>query len=320
MFRHNHCMLPGQRPQKHTRVIHGNATLVNADVPPPPSATADMGRVRAGVAAGVAQLAPDDTDTPVRVTHAKLPQFDPTGTSEGIWEIRNGIDPSTGEGLLVVSGDGVSTIQTFQIFVKPKAQIRGKAFTSHMDYSAANLTDGLIVGKDVTGNLFDGATLDGATITSNASLRDKFAGETVMERNSFRGASLRGTKISSLLLRENDFTGADMTGMEFWGWFASDVEWAIDVTDTNFYPDMIGSAGAVEDRGHPQSLHRVKYTRYTLDDVAAHTGMSEDDVAMAVWAGDLEIRDNETLQRVTSGYDKDRHHIPQWALLPLQNT
>lgn len=306
-------MRPGQRPQKHVRVIHGNATLVNDDVPPPVPTPTDR-KASDGASAGLAQLVTDDTEAGVRVSYVKLSQFDPDGTSEGIWEVRNSINPATGEGNLVVSGDGVSTIQTHEQRIGPGVEISNKAFTSNMDYSGANLTNAIIKAGEMVNSRFDGATLDGVVVGAEAKLTELVTNQVKMTHTSFRGASLRGAKICSFTLSGVDFTGADMTGMEFWGMFRAEGGWAIDVTDSNFHPNMLGSEGAVEAPTHHQSLHRVKYTRYSLEDVAELTGIPEDDLAMAVWAGDLEIRDNETLEVVTGAYNKDSHHIPQWGI------
>ena len=313
-LRHNSGMERGQRPQRHVRVINGRATLVNADVTPSPEPQRAARGVRGAIASGVAQMAPDEIHGTVNVYRMKLSQFDPDGTSEGIWEVISHIDPDTGLGSLRVTGDGVSTVQTHTLRVEPGAQITHKAFTSHMDYRGANLTGATIEGEEIAGNVFDGATLDDVEIGTGRSFQQNVKQETHLRDTSFRGASLRNATIRALTLSNVDFTGADLTGMGLWANLSRDGDWAIDVTDSNFHPDMLGSPGAVEDPNHFQSLHRVKYRRYTLDEAAEITGGTVDDLAMHVWAGDIEVRDNETLERVTDKFDAARHHIPQWGL------
>jgi hypothetical protein len=57
----------------------------------------------------------------------------------------------------------------------------------------------------------------------------------------------------------------------------------------------------------------AEYERFTLDDAADLLNVDRDTLAILVWGGEVEMRNNYTGDVVTSG-DAADGHIPVWAI------
>lgn len=59
------------------------------------------------------------------------------------------------------------------------------------------------------------------------------------------------------------------------------------------------------------------YDRRSFDETIAATGLSEREFEYLVLAGAIEVRDNAKGQRVSSRFDPDLHHVPNWVYVNL---
>lgn len=59
----------------------------------------------------------------------------------------------------------------------------------------------------------------------------------------------------------------------------------------------------------------VVYAEYTFSDAQQKLGVTEKQFEFLVLSGAIEVRDNKTLRRVTSGFDPRLHHVPPWVHL-----
>lgn len=61
------------------------------------------------------------------------------------------------------------------------------------------------------------------------------------------------------------------------------------------------------------------YTQHSMQDALDRSGMSQAKFEFLVMSGAVEVRDNRTLQKVTSGFDIDKHHVPPWVYENIDN-
>jgi hypothetical protein len=118
------------------------------------------------------------------------------------------------------------------------------------------------------------------------------------------GASLRDAYFGDVVMRNVSLVGVDATGARF------DVAQLVDVdiTDSNIHPDQF-----VHD-GDP--VRYLYYREHSLQEVVDATGLPADELAVRIWAEDIEVRDNSTRKKVT-GFLDGLHHIPQWEMQRL---
>jgi len=313
---------PGQRPRQHTRRVNGRTIVVNAGVPGP---TATSRRARGGPAGTVAGF----VDEPeVRVHPVGVSPFTswgkdaPPNTGE-VWTVTETVH-ADGTGSIEVSDDAAAGQSPTTFKVGPGVTIRSALPLSHVDYRGFNLPEVTFVMKDpnrITGCRFDGVNLAGAEFRGGPRRMSAAV------RTSFRGAVLRDATFHMMTFSDVDLRESDLTGVTFSRCYFGPLsrmvegdaattpgEYAIDVRGSNFHPSMLGREDHVVSPTSDYTLHLVRYDKYTLDEAAELLGMPAGDVAVHVWAGDIEVRDNETLERVTGGFDVEHHHIPQWAL------
>lgn len=103
--------------------------------------------------------------------------------------------------------------------------------------------------------------------------------------------------------------GADLTGAQVDG-----AELPADLTNTNITREQFESLRGVNNN-YPL-IYRVREA--PVDEVVAAYGGDEDAAAIALWSGDIEVRDRNTNKVVVGEFNVDEHYIPHWALSDLQ--
>lgn len=307
-------MLKGQRPQRHMRFIGGKAVVVNADVCAQKNDVSALKGVPSGVTAALAFSDPE----PV-VVHQAFTKISPfhseIAESLGVWEIVTELD-ERGCGVVKVRGDGVSTSRSVVTAVGEGASL-GHEFLAGVDYSNAFLANGEATGFRAVDLRFDRANLDGFSFTA---LPPAGPGDAVMKDCSFVGASMRGGSISKFSMSCVDMREVDFAGFQFRDCdFCGDGPYAIDVRGSNFDPSCLCADDPtfLREEDYFHCLHRVKYERFSLGEASDILDVPTDELALHVWAGDIDVLDNDTLEVVSGVYQEGRHHIPEWEVRKL---
>lgn len=130
----------------------------------------------------------------------------------------------------------------------------------------------------------------------------------------FHKADLRDVVFDGVLLEGGDFTGARFNGADLTGLYLPDhsvTSCRVILTGSNI------TSGQVADLLYSNPAYcanQLVYERHSFDDLQSRTGWDNAETMVQIWTGAVEVRDNETQQLVTGQYDRNRHHIPQWAL------
>lgn len=61
------------------------------------------------------------------------------------------------------------------------------------------------------------------------------------------------------------------------------------------------------------NANRLLYNKYSLEEALEKSGLSKKRFEFLVLSGVIEVRDNETLSKVKSSFDVDKHHVPPWV-------
>ena len=145
-----------------------------------------------------------------------------------------------------------------------------------------------------------------------------------MRKGSFRRANLDNVTAAGALFGRGDFTDATAKSANLLK--ASLAKSVLD--GANFTNAMLAGASLKKCSWKGTNMNGVvlmkrdekgridlkaQYEKYTVSDLQKHYGVDMDTIITAAWSGDLEIRDNETLDIVTGEIDPRRHHIPVWS-------
>jgi hypothetical protein len=246
--------------------------------------------------------------------------------------VTNRIDRHTGRGEVKISLQYEARV--LRKWVGPGTNLYFE-YAKHGDYRRADLP-GSDIGEMVHRCNFDGANLMDARFLSPPDFGDsRYSWRAQIEDTSFRAATCRNASFKGVTFSGYvSFEGADVTGADFEGAWVATVTYAgdyqrqgeaatLDFTDSNITGEQIDQFvdGYLRTgRGYTPGESRILYRRYTLSDASTKLGVPEDELAVSIWVGDVEVRDNHTLQRVTGEFDATRHHIPQWALQYLKDS
>lgn len=179
--------------------------------------------------------------------------------------------------------------------------------------------------KILTGVSFDGQNYSGSIFTAgtyarcsfkNTNLKNaKFGGRskgTKMEIVNFDFSDLRGAVFKDIWFNNVSFEGADLTGTKF------EKVW-VSSTGTVLLAGAKLAAETFDELAFSSPLPPIdpkasfRYRRLHAIEAASRLGVDDNEMKVLLWAGDVEVRDNDTLQRVVGRYDPERHHIPEWA-------
>lgn len=342
-----------RRPRRHTRVINGKKVLVNKDVVYGDGLlSASMGGPQSQIGS---LLVADSTKNTIESNGETR---NPNSSFSLIKRIRGDVTSKAAkvvfEGdafytrflhnhknrsafIKIGAGDG-----TRKFYLSPGNEIPAEVISLHGDLSNLDLRDTTIhFPADMAHRLsnFESSTLDGSNFV--------FEPGYTTERISFEGASLRDVKMSGgariryeVNLKNADLTGADFGDLAIEPMYRSstnpafNVELGVLYTEVNGY--FFNSTKVVDVRGSNISSRQiaalsakipadgskgpfpVRYDQYTATEAQKVLGVGEDDMMILLWAGDIEVRDNETKLPVTGTFDKDKHHIPQWEMQRLR--
>lgn len=120
----------------------------------------------------------------------------------------------------------------------------------------------------------------------------KFDGSNVVN-GKFSYSNLSEADFSNSTGNKLSFIASDLTGAAFSGCRLSDIEFS-------------------------DSEKASIYDQHSLRDAMEASGLSEKQFEFLVVSGVIEVRDNKTLQKITSGFDVDKHHVPPWVATNLK--
>jgi hypothetical protein len=132
---------------------------------------------------------------------------------------------------------------------------------------------------------------------------------TSISNTTFRGANLRGIKFVNCEFSSVDFEKADLTGGRFEGCDVNGVE-GIDLYGVVMGGETFDSL--LNNTTFFSNL-QFRYRQFGVEEACEALGISQDEFAVLVWAGDLEVRDGD-LRRVHGAFNKDIHHVPEWVI------
>lgn len=212
---------------------------------------------------------------------------------------RNLIDPDTGKGEIlyrISEGGGrgwaqpirpVTALRGIQAADLRRANLGGATLTSHVsscDLRGANL-DGISVDPEMRHIFFSNTDMTAASCVGALFERINFLGGI-----SFRGANLLGASFKNVSFGGN--AGA-----------------VVDFRDSNITADQLNDATSSLDPGANNVT--VLYPSLTFQEASEKLGINEDELAVLVWAGDIEVRDQQG-RVVTDGFDTTQHRICIW--------
>lgn len=154
-------------------------------------------------------------------------------------------------------------------------------------------------GADFTSSSFrSGSDFSGADFSGVLAEYSSWSG-------SFKGASLRGAILRGSRMKFCDFTDVDLSGAD-----VTNAQLPSDLTRTNITAEQFDSLdfNSGGDMGVPYAVREV-----TLGDLVGKFGDSVDEVAVSMWAGDIEMRSRATGKVVFETFDSDKHFIPYWV-------
>jgi hypothetical protein len=148
---------------------------------------------------------------------------------------------------------------------------------------------------------------------------------------SFEGADLRGVNFKSMCaFGTGSFRNANCTGASFWnanftGMISPDndlFEGAIlddaDFTGALLPEDLTKMNLSGEQLDSLELKSRYRVAEISPDEARRLSGVTPEDFLVAMWAGDVEVRDRRTNEKVMGEFNADEHYIPAWAARKLQ--
>lgn len=308
-------MADRRRPTHHVRhTVHG-AIEVNEGVRYDDGPQATSGRLRGSLLDAARQLAGPAERPPIPAYTADVLLSEGGNPyrihfAGGFHTITQkwSLDPETGTGKIdfhvrreFMNPDGSS--ETFAVEVGPGMEISGPFTHINMDLRRAHIPGLRCQTKVLQQSTFAEANMDGAVFAA-----DPRYGVLQIASVCMDGASLRGAQFDGVALQNVSLVDVDATGAHFQVARLIDV----DISGSNIHPDQFECPG--------DPVRWLFYDEYSLAQVADATGVDVDELALRVWAGEVEVRDSETRERVTGGYDAALHHIPQWEMQRLLGT
>jgi hypothetical protein len=191
--------------------------------------------------------------------------------------------------------------------IHPYANLSTSDFPVYMDLRGANLGGAQLWYTSFDDADFTGANLENADCRQMAFLQPEnqpYGSFT----SSLRGANCRGADFTKAKLRlvgltDTDFAGANLTGAVL--------------------PENLSGVNITAEQY--TSLHEGYYEDYeipkaTIDDIAQVLGESAADVAMRLWAGDVQVLERGSNAVVATGsFNEEKHFIPTWEMRRLRN-
>lgn len=226
----------------------------------------------------------DDVETEVQTegvvfTHTATCRVNSVGLGEVAWR------SSTESG----------RVETGRYFLYPGVNLKGFKGVVRLHMPGVNLR-----GADMAGAHFRaGGVLDGADLRGvNAYLAHLPV--------SLCYANCRDGDFRAADLRSSDVTGADFTGADL-----TNARMPLNLTGINLTREQFESLRGAEP-GNETEGYRV--AEVAPEELLERFGGDRDALRVAMWAGDVEVRDRELNRVVTGGYDPETHYVPRWAL------
>jgi hypothetical protein len=174
----------------------------------------------------------------------------------------------------------------------PGINLRGYDPNYSLHFPGVNLRGAELDGTDLKG------VMDGADLRNVSATWARWA-------VSLRFASCRDANFTNADLRGCDVDGADFTGADL-----TDAVLPTDLTGTNITREQFVTLLGAKPGEENVSYRMPEASR---DDVLAHFGGDSDALMVAMWSGDLEVRDRKNNRMVIGEYDPADHYIPAWV-------
>jgi hypothetical protein len=154
------------------------------------------------------------------------------------------------------------------------------------DLRGANFARVRFTGVDFSRSDLRGANLDEVIVPSWSTFR--------MEDANLQGASLRHVNLVGGSLDGSELTGADVTGAKL----------PNDLRNVRLSPDQFDSLA---------NKNSYILAEVSPRDLQARLGVGDDDFAVMMWGGDIDIRDRVTNERVSGEFNPEEHFLPDWT-------
>lgn len=249
---------------------------------PPSMPKADAGALRRLRHGGIIQIIEEDQRLGVPETKEEKELRHIRYLNEGTGWVNVGEKNSTSEGL--------------EIYIGPNGS-----------YDGLNLSD----------CNFSGAKL------SNCSFRRASLERTNLTKADLAGSDFQYANVSFAQLPNIDLSGADLTRTDFSHSILSGVNMSGSVLDGTLFLNtplhgVNWEGTTVRNISIRQSKEWTErgglYEQTTFRDAIQKFCLSDKQFEYFVLAGIIEVRDNETLKLIKTGFDPDKHHVPPWSM------
>lgn len=181
------------------------------------------------------------------------------------------------------------------------ASVLDKTSATNIVFRGGELTGCTFEASNLMGMAMEGVRWDDCEFkkcNAQKSTFERVAGTGALFHDSF----LQGTKFDHFTMKDITFHLCQLR----------ETSWA----NTNMDCHFIGEA---EEQQYLGENYVPAYTQFHFDDALTEAKISRRQFEFLVLSGVIEVRDNVTLEKVTSGFDPDYHHVPPWCFANLKN-
>lgn len=205
-------------------------------------------------------------------------------------------------------------------------------------FEECEITDGWFnkIGKFVLSQSGASMTIDEASAANFMFRGGKLAGCT-FEASWIAGSSMQGVawddcEFKKCDLRNTTFEKVTGKGAYFHNTYLQGASFdTVSLSEVTFYqPELQNTSwrdtrfedchfiGGLEEKVHRGANYEPAYRQYSLDEALKASGVSSKQFEFLVLSGVIEVRDNDTMNVVISGFDSAKHHVAPWVFANLK--
>lgn len=150
-------------------------------------------------------------------------------------------------------------------------------------------------------------------VATESSLNDAQILESQIDQSEFKSVNMFNVVWQESQVGESHFRSCGMNDSKFYNssfgqvTFESSHFWGSEWNESRFSCDFVGYA------------QLPSYGRYSLGDALKESGLTEKQFEFLVLSGGIEVRDNVTMKKISSGFDQEKHHVPPWTFSNLKS-
>lgn len=191
----------------------------------------------------------------------------------------------------VDSGFHRCSLENFTFF--RVGQDRGVHTLERLDFVDSSLIDCMFSESNFSKSNFSGSRLEECEF-GRVDLLDANFSDTEADKTFFYLSNLNYANLSSARWKKTLVRGGSLLG----------VNWK----NVSFSCDFLNE------------IKKLEYEQFTFSDTIKNCGISQKEFEFLVLSGAIEVRDNETLERVRSEFDPNKNHVPVWAFENLKHS